>query len=302
MSRPKAGDHSASAKSLQDETAKTMADFDQHDHRKLTDALLPAVLAAGRLEMGFFNSGCAVETKADLSPVTIADRQAEAIVVAAVEQHLPGLSIVAEEAFAAGHRPTLTETFVLIDALDGTKQFVSGHREFTINIAIVRHGHPVYGLIYAPALGDLLVTDGPEAARHAHLAPSAAIASLADATPTAIRVSDRTFNLVAVQSRSRNADATTTFLADYSVADVRRLGSSYKFCLIAQGVADIYAQLGDTNEWDTAAGHAIVIAAGGSVTALDGTPLAYGKSAANYKNPLFVATNKPLATLRKPVI
>ena len=143
--------------------------MDRHDQRRLTDQLLPAVLAAGRLEMGYFAAGCDVVTKADNSPVTIADQQAEAMIVAALAGILPGCPIVAEEAYAAGIRPTLSDPFLLVDALDGTKQFVSGHREFTINIALIRGGKPVYGLVYAPALGDLLVTDGPDRALRAHM-------------------------------------------------------------------------------------------------------------------------------------
>lgn len=269
----------------------------RHEHRQLTDALLPVVLAAGKLEMGYFNDGCAVETKADQSPVTIADQQAEAMIVKALADMMPGTPVVAEEAFAAGQRWTPGETFLLVDALDGTKQFVSGHREFTINIAVVAHGRPVYGLVYAPALGDLLVTDGPDAALRATLEPGAAVTSLASVGSAAIRVAPHYGAMVALQSRSRNFSQSNAYLEAFPVVERRLLGSSYKFCLIAAGVADIYPQLGDTREWDTAAGEAVLIAAGGHVAAVDGTPLIYGKSAQDYLNPKFIASSALLATL-----
>ena len=270
----------------------------RHDHRQLTDALLPVVLAAGQLEMGYFNAGCAVETKADQSPVTIADQQAEAMILKALAEIMPDQPIVAEEAFAAGQRWTVGETFLLVDALDGTKQFVSGHREFTINIAIVSGGRPVYGLVYAPALGDLLVTDGTGVALRATIEPGAPVTSLANADPTVVRVAPRYGAIVALQSRSRNFDQSNVYLEDFPVAERRQLGSSYKFCLIAAGLADIYPQLGDTREWDTAAGEAVLVAAGGHVVAADGTPIRYGKSAADYLNPKFIASSAPLANLK----
>ena len=191
--------------------------------------------------------------------------------------------------------------FLLVDALDGTKQFVSGHREFTINIAVVINGRPAYGLVYAPALNDLLVTDGPNAALRARVEPSATFHPCSisvDAQP--IRVQPRYGNVVALQSRSRNLDMTNKFLEDFPVSGRRQLGSSYKFCLIASGQADLYPQLGDTREWDTAAGEAVLVAAGGFVTTPSGEPISYGKVAADYFNPNFIASSAPLASLRTP--
>lgn len=267
------------------------------DHRRLTDRLLPVVLAAGRLEMGYFDAGCAVQTKADLSPVTIADQQAEAMILDALAVVCPGLPVVAEEAFAAGHRWAPADTFLLVDALDGTKQFVSGHREFTINIAIVTHGRPVYGLVYAPALGDLLVTDGDGSAMRAALPPASQATALDVAAPRPIQVNPRFGAIVALQSRSRNFELTNKLLESYPVAARRQLGSSYKFCLIAAGEADIYPQLGDTREWDTAAGEAVLLAAGGRVVTTTGEPIRYGKVEADYLNPNFIASSAPLAAL-----
>ncbi|MEQ1696622.1 MAG: 3'(2'),5'-bisphosphate nucleotidase CysQ [Hyphomicrobiaceae bacterium] len=273
----------------------------RHDHRALTDALLPVVLAAGKLEMGYFDAGCAVQTKADQSPVTIADQQAEAMIITALAEIMPDHAIVAEEAFAAGQRWASSETFLLVDALDGTKQFVSGHREFTINIALVHQGRPVYGLVYAPALGELFVTDGPDVAVRALIEPGAALTSLASANPSAIRVAPHFGAVVALQSRSRNIDQSNVYLEAFPVTERRLMGSSYKFCLVAAGIADIYPQLGDTREWDTAAGEAVLVAAGGHVVSVDGTPIRYGKTGGDYLNPKFIASSAPLANLKTAV-
>ena len=273
--------------------------MDQELHRMLAAGLLPDVLAAGRLELGHFQTGLAVETKADNSPVTIADRQAEAILVAALARELPGVPVVAEEAFADGARPKIGERFLLVDALDGTKQFVSGQREFTINIALIENGAPVFGLIYAPALADLLVTDGPSRALRATIEPSAQVSSLDQAGLHPIHARQPPpQGLTALQSRSRNVEKSNTYLADFPVFEKRRLGSSYKFCLIAVGEADIYTQLGDTREWDTAAGHAILVAAGGCVTTVEGKPLLYAKSGLDYLNPQFIASSQPVDRLK----
>ena len=274
--------------------------MNRDSQRQLTDRLLPAILAAGALEMGYFKTGLAIETKADRSPVTVADRAAEAIILDALAAVLPGVPVVAEEAFADGARPSLGDRFVLVDALDGTKQFISGHREFTINIALIIGGQPVFGLVFAPALNDFLVTAGPGQALRATLDPNAAIASLDAAGPAPIRVrTPPAEGLTALQSRSRNLDVSNTFLEAFKIAGRRRLGSSYKFCLIAAGEADIYPQLGDTREWDTAAGQAVLTAAGGTVTTLAGSPLVYGKSALDYLNPQFVAASAALPLLRR---
>jgi 3'(2'), 5'-bisphosphate nucleotidase len=274
--------------------------MDQHDHRALTKALLSAVLTAGKLEMGYFNSGLPVHFKADQSPVTIADQQAEAIILKALADVCPGLPVVAEEAHAAGARPTLSETFLLVDALDGTKQFVSGQPNFTINIAIIHSGRPIYGLIYAPAHSDLLVTDGQCRPLRARISPDDQPASFDRLafSPVCVRPVPAT-GIVALQSRSRNLEVSNRFLEDYPVGGTQRLGSSYKFCLIACGEAEIYPQLGDTCEWDTAAGEAILLAAGGSVVSIQGDRLVYGKSERNYLNPYFVASSAPLTLLKK---
>lgn len=275
----------------------------REDHRRLTGRLLPAVVAAGRLELGYFRSGCAVDRKADRSPVTIADREAEAILLAALADIMPGIAVVSEEADAAGIRPLPTDPFVLVDPLDGTKQFVAGLPEFTVNVAVVAGGRPVYGLIYAPALADLLVTDGPDRAMRIRLDPASAEAERADIdalawAPVTVRA-PRQSGLIAVHSRSRNQEASAAFLDGFDVAERRLLGSSYKFCLVAAGEADIYPQVGRTSEWDTAAGEAVLVAAGGAVADMTGAPLAYGRRDAAYVNPPFVASCAPIDRLQR---
>jgi len=290
----------------------------QGDQRRLTDAILPAVFQAARIELALFETGFAVQTKADRSPVTEADIRAEAVLLEALARIMPGVSAVSEEAFAAGHRPDLTDPFLLIDPLDGTKQFIAGLKEFTINVAVVRSGRPVYGLIYAPALADLMVTEGDRVLRVAYDARNDAGASadagttspgsdngfsLGKLRPHEIRVRtpgeiDDSGGLIALQSRSRDLAGAEAYLEGLAIGQRRRLGSSYKFCLIACGEGDIYAQLGDTCEWDTAAGEAIVRAAGGCVAGLDGEPLTYGGSVRSFLNPPFVASSLPMAALR----
>lgn len=274
------------------------------DQRRLSDEILPAVIEAGRLILRYFERGCDVGQKADRSPVTIADREAEALLLSALSIRFPQLAIISEEAFAGGHNPALTDPFILVDPLDGTKQFVAGFNEFALNIAIVHGGRPVYGLIFAPALSDLMVTAGPGRALRARLdvRQEGLPRTLEALDPKRMTVRDRAAiatggGVIALQSRSRNLDVSDRFLAAFKVAERRRLGSSYKFCLVACGDADLYAQLGDTCEWDTAAGEAIVQAAGGVVCDLSGQALRYGKSAVRYVNPPFYASCLPLSEL-----
>lgn len=260
------------------------------DHVRLASALLPAVLAAGAVEMRHYRAGVAVETKADESPVTIADREAEALLVAAIAAAAPGVPIVAEEAVAAGRLPALGTEFFLVDPLDGTREFVAQRGEFTVNIALVRNGAPVFGIVYAPAVEELYVTVAPGAAAMARVAPREGPITFDEIglAPIRTRAPDPAA-LIALVSRSHATPETEAFLARFAIASRTSAGSSLKFCAIARGAADIYPRLGPTMAWDTAAGHAVLTAAGGSVTTLDGQPLRYGDTAAGLRNPHFVA-------------
>jgi 3'(2'), 5'-bisphosphate nucleotidase len=258
--------------------------------RRLLEGLLPSVLAAGRIEMRHFAAGVAVETKADTTPVTIADHEAEAVLLEGLQHAAPGVPVIAEEAVAAGRIPQITDAFFLVDPLDGTRAFIKRSPEFTINIGLVEGDHPVFGIIYAPALELLFATLGPGEAVEMQIAPDAPAPRLDDCRFTGLhtRAPDPEA-LVAFASRSHAAESTEAFLARLPITEKRKASSSLKFCLIARGEADLYARLGQTSEWDTAAGHAILAAAGGSVTTLDGEPLRYGKREAGFANPHFVA-------------
>ena len=255
------------------------------DHRTLADALLASVLEAGAVEMRHYRAGVAVETKADDSPVTLADQEAEVILTAAIRKAAPGVPIVAEEAVAAGDMPVL------------------GRRFFLVNIALVEDGVPCFGIVYVPALGDLYVTIGKGACVYARVAPDSGVSSLAAAKAKAIHVrKPDPAALTAVASRSHLTPETETYLARFKIASRRDAGSSLKFCLIARGLADIYPRLGPTMAWDTAAGHAVLLAAGGLVTDIQGAALTYGTRTSGTPkdrllNPHFVAwgVDKPLA-------
>ncbi len=268
---------------------------------RLADGLLPVALAAGRVEMVHFSAGgVAVETKADRSPVTVADVQAEALILEGLRRLMPGVPVIAEEEVAAGRIPDISGAFFLVDPLDGTKGFIKGRREFTINVGLVVERRPVFGLVYAPALSDLYVTTGPGTTLNGSIAPDSEARGLADCslTPLRTRVPDP-HALVAFTSQSHLNRATESFLARYQIVERRSLSSSLKFGLIAKGEADLYPRVAPTSEWDTAAGHAVLAAAGGAVTTLDGAPLLYGNAERQFVTPEFVAWGRgPLAPTR----
>jgi 3'(2'), 5'-bisphosphate nucleotidase len=237
---------------------------------------------AGRVVMDVYATDFEVRRKADLSPVSEADEAAEALLVPGVQKLLPGVPILAEEAVSRDGLVDVGTEFVLIDPLDGTKEFVSRNGEFTVNVALVRDGVPVAGCVYAPALGRMYV--GGTTAFTGSVQPG-----VTDADLTAMRTRPYPEPLVAVASRSHRDAQTDAFLADLGVADTRSAGSSLKFCLVAEGAADVYPRFGPTMEWDTAAGDAVLRAAGGTVTNPDGTLFGYGKAHEGFRNGAFVA-------------
>ncbi len=268
------------------------------EHTRLASALLPAVLRAGAIEMRYYRAGVAVETKADESPVTAADREAEAVLIAAIASAAPNVPIVAEEAVASGQMPTLGAEFFLVDPLDGTREFIAQRGEFTVNVALIRDGAPVFGIVYAPACDELYVTLARDVAAMARIEPREGQITLDEIGLRTIRTRapDPTA-LAALVSRSHSTPETESFLSRFNIASRCDAGSSLKFCVIARGDADIYPRLSRTMAWDTAAGHAVLSAAGGSVTMLDGQPLRYGNTAAALANPSFAAwgTPRPIA-------
>ena len=235
---------------------------------------------AGQEIMKIYETDFAVEAKADSSPVTEADKAAEALIIRSIREGITDkFPIVGEESFAGGNAPTVgDEPFWLVDPLDGTKEFVNRNGEFTVNIAMIDAGRPALGVIHVP------VTN-----RTYWGAKVGVFAQVGDEEERLIQCREAPADgLVALVSRSHRTPETDTFLADYTIASETSAGSSLKFCLIAEGSADIYPRLGRTMEWDTAAGHAILHFAGGAVQELDGNDLHYGKP--GFENPHFVAT------------
>lgn len=254
----------------------------------LAQKLCPVALEAGAAIMRHYREQTDIERKADGSPVSAADRDAEAIILAALEAIAPGVPVIAEEAASEGAIADAGDEFFLVDPLDGTREYAARRPEFTVNIALVRRGVPVFGVIYAPAMSVLYWTDRG-AAFKATAAPDAAQFVLAEQAGQhlATRAAHQGPQTI-VASRSHGSDELEAWLKDIDVGDRVNIGSSLKFCLVAEGKADLYPRFGPTMEWDTAAGHAIVLAAGGSVTGTDGKAFVYGKAQAGYRNPGFI--------------
>ncbi len=237
------------------------------------------VREAGALIMQIYSTDFSVRGKADASPVTEADERAEKLIVPALQALTPDVPVVAEEAVAAGAVPTVADWFWLVDPLDGTKEFISRNGEFTVNVALVHRGAPVLGAVFAPALGRMFAGVVGQGAWLEDAQGRRAIRCRA--VPEA--------GLTVVASRSHgDAAALDAFLAGRKVAALANAGSSLKLCLVAAGEADLYPRLGRTMEWDIAAGHAVLAAAGGAVRTLDGQPLRYGKP--GFDNPHFAAS------------
>ena len=235
--------------------------------------------------MEVYRSGCDVGLKADGSPVTTADQRAEAVVCANLSRALNAPPIAAEESIAAAGRPVLGERFLLVDPLDGTREFIARNGEFTINIALVEDGRPKAGAVYAPAIARLWF--GGE---RAFVCAAAVGSGLPKPSAwRAIRARPAPPRLVALASRSHANPQTEAFLEMLPIAERLARGSSLKFCAIAEGSADVYPRFGPTMEWDTAAGDAVLRAAGGVVLTLSGEPLVYGKVDEGLRNPAFVA-------------
>jgi 3'(2'), 5'-bisphosphate nucleotidase len=253
---------------------------------QLLEAMIGAAIDAGRAIDDIYRSGFEIAQKADSSPVTTADHAAERIIVERLSRCAASTPVVAEEAVAAGCLPAAASEFFLVDPLDGTKEFIGRRGDFTVNIALVRAGTPTLGVVYAPAKGRLFAGDATLRAAFAlNREPTESEPEMRD--PIRVRVAPSN-GLTAVASRSHRTPETDAYLARYPVAELVSVGSSLKFCLLAEGKADLYPRMGPTMEWDTAAGHAVLLAAGGAVIGPDGMPLRYGKP--EYRNPWFVAS------------
>jgi 3'(2'), 5'-bisphosphate nucleotidase len=245
--------------------------------------LIPAVIEAGRLTLVERERGCEAQIKSDASPVTAADHASEAVLLAALARHAPGIPVVAEEECAAGRIPDVDARFFLVDPLDGTKEFIGGGSDFTVNVALVDEHRPIAGIVYAPARAQLWWGD---------LQRGKAFRGEVDGGELvhqrAIAVRHCAGAPIAVASKSHNTPATEAWLDAAGAGERVSIGSSLKFVLVASGEADVYPRAGPTMEWDTAAGDAVLRAAGGRTFDLDGVPLPYGKP--RFYNPGFVAT------------
>jgi 3'(2'), 5'-bisphosphate nucleotidase len=236
--------------------------------------------AAGLVVMRHYQAGCDTRIKYDRSPVTDADEDAEKLILAELAAAYPGVPVVAEEEAAAGRVAQTGAHFFLVDPVDGTKEFVKRGGEFTVNIGEIRDGAPVSGVVLAPAIGRLFVGAVGEGAFELS---DDSIRTIAARPPAAD-------GLVAVSSRSHPDAKTDALLKTLPIKGNTNAGSSLKFCLVAAGEADIYPRAGQTMEWDTAAGHAILAAAGGRMTTWDGAPFVYGKP--DFRNGPFIARGR----------
>lgn len=258
-----------------------------------------AALSAGRAILDVYSAGPNVSYKEDASPVTEADERAEAIILDALGSAFPDIPVIAEEAVAAGHSPEVSGSrFFLVDPLDGTKEFINRRDDFTVNIALIENGEPVMGVVYAPARkigfsGEKPASGQKTGAQKFLVGDDFAIH---DRQPIGCRKAGS--ELTAVASRSHNSPETIAFLKEKGVMNFKSVGSSLKFCILAEGDADVYPRFGRTMEWDTAAGDAILRASGGMTYGLDGKPLTYGKkqqaSDCDFANCHFVSWGSPV--------
>ena len=277
---------------MTDNTDTTPANVDTEDRDALLAVLRLIAERAGKAILAYYveDEDIEVRRKADDSPVTDADQAAEDVILAALRTLTPHVPVVAEEAMSAGDAPDISGgRFWLVDPLDGTKEFISRNGEFTVNIALIENGRPVAGVVHAPALA--MTWAGATGADSGE--PGHATFSETDqpVMPIAARPIPAEGATVIASRRHGSGPELDGFLAKYTVKDQVSAGSSLKFCLVATGKADLYPRFGRTMEWDTAAGHAVLLAAGGQVArADDGTPLTYGKP--DFENPHFIARGK----------
>ena len=257
---------------------------------RLLDDLAEAAREAGEAILEIVRRGFEVDVKKDQSPVTQADRAAELIILAALARAAPGVPVIAEEEVAAGRIPAHDDLYFLVDPLDGTKEFIRGGDDYTVNIGLIEQGRPRLGVVFAPATGRL----------HGGCVGEGAWLDEGEGrTPIATR--PRGELTTAVASKSHLNQATINYLeAAVGNCSYVSVGSSLKFCIVAEGRADIYPRAAPTSEWDTAAGHAVLLAAGGLVDGPDGEALGYGKRA--FLNRAFVATSGWKPPLLEPFI
>ncbi len=264
------------------------------DRDAIADIFAEIVLEAAVAVMAVYTADSHVRQKSDGSPVCDADEAAEAIILSRLAACLPKFPVLAEEAASRGQAEVSQSAFILVDPVDGTREFLSHNGEFTINIGLVVDAVPVAGVVYAPALERLWI--GGATASTCTVAPGGPLPPLADRRRLQTRMPPEQ-GLTALVSRSHADAATEAFLEKLSIAARVQAGSSLKFCQVAEGKADVYPRFGPTMEWDTAAGDAVLRAAGGTVVDAAGTLLRYGKAGVKFKNGPFVAWGDPKAAI-----
>lgn len=243
-------------------------------------------IEAGEITLDFFDGAGydGADIKSDGSPVTLADKKAEKLIEKSLKEITPEVIIIGEEAASDGYRPDLSneEYFWLVDPLDGTKEFISGSGDYTVNIALIKNNVPVLGVVYAPVPGELYAACGA----------GTAIKYMDDTEkekPISVREPTNQ-GLTIVSSKSHGSGETLdNFLSHYKIKKQIKRGSSLKICSVASGKADMYPRFGPTCEWDTAAGHAVLLGAGGCLTDINGVELVYDGSDPKFLNPEFIA-------------
>ncbi|MGI3901632.1 MAG: 3'(2'),5'-bisphosphate nucleotidase CysQ [Janthinobacterium lividum] len=262
------------------------ASLDGPTRDRLAECFAELCVAAGAVVMQVYGGICVSRLKDDRSPVTEADERAEALILAGLAERLPGWPVLAEEAASRGEGIAACARFILVDPLDGTREFLNRNGEFTVNIGLVADGVPVAGAVYAPVLERLW--SGGATARVRRVAPGGDLSAAVEDRPLRTRTAPAA-DWTALASRSHGDAETEALLARLPIGPRRAAGSSLKFCVVAEGEADIYPRFGPTMEWDTAAADAVLRAAGGIVLQPDGSPFLYGKAEARYRNGAFVA-------------
>ncbi len=247
----------------------------------LGSTLADIVEEAARLILPIWQTGCAVDAKADKSPVTEADRRGETLILRRLAELFPDVPVISEEDAAEFGTPSsICERFFLVDPLDGTKAFIRGDPNFTVNIGLIENGRPVAGAVAAPPSGETWFTTVAGAMKRGP----------GGAAPVAVRARAWPIEAaIALVSHTMKAETMADLARQYGFSHTQAMDSSIKLCRIAEGVADIYPRHGPTMEWDTAAGHAVLTAAGGRLTTLDGEDFLYGKAADGFRNGFFVA-------------
>jgi 3'(2'), 5'-bisphosphate nucleotidase len=264
------------------------------DRDAIADIFAEIALEAAVAVMAVYAGDSRARRKVDGSPVCDADEAAEAIILKGLAMRLPHLPVLAEEAASRGEKMVAGRTFILVDPVDGTREFLSHNGEFTVNIGLIVDSAPRAGVVYAPAFGQLWI--GGATASTCEVAPGAALPPPEQRRAIHARPAPRQ-GLTALVSRSHADPATEAFLAKLTVKERRQAGSALKFCVVAEGHADVYPRFGQTMEWDTAAGDAVLRAAGGIVFGTAGRPLRYGKTEAQFRNGPFVAWGDPKAAI-----